>query len=91
MESMHMDQPLRVYCKNCGAPAGFDIKKQTYRCTMCGEITGIPEMKREKASWKMMKRQQNREEFLEKGAANYSCPSCGAQVIFPEGGSLKDL
>ena len=28
--------PLRIYCKNCGAPAGFDIINQTYRCTFCG-------------------------------------------------------
>ena len=28
--------PLRIYCKNCGAPAGFDIINQTYRCPFCG-------------------------------------------------------
>ena len=28
--------PLRIYCKNCGAPAGFDIINQTYRCPLCG-------------------------------------------------------
>ena len=35
--------PLRVYCRNCNTPAGFDILKQTYRCPGCGELTGIAE------------------------------------------------
>lgn len=30
--------PLRIYCKNCGAPAGFDIINQTYRCPFCGRL-----------------------------------------------------
>lgn len=33
--------PLKLSCKNCGAPVGFDIVRQTYRCSHCGELTGI--------------------------------------------------
>ena len=33
--------PLRIYCKNCGAPAGFDIINQTYRWPNCGESKNI--------------------------------------------------
>lgn len=38
---------LRIYCKNCGAPAGFDIINQTYRCPFCGRLSGIQDAKQE--------------------------------------------
>ena len=37
--------PLRIACKNCGSPVGFDIVRQTYRCVHCGELSGIQEVK----------------------------------------------
>ena len=38
--------PLRIFCKNCGAPAGFDIIRQTYSCPNCGQVSGIQEVER---------------------------------------------
>ena len=43
-----------MYCKNCGAPAGFDILRQTYACASCGETTGIKEIKEEVVQWKTL-------------------------------------
>lgn len=74
--------PLRIYCKNCGTPAGFDIINQTYRCTSCGEITGIQEANESVYQWKKLQK----ENLLSSPAAGQSeecsCPGCGAQVIF---------
>lgn len=77
--------PLRIYCKNCGAPAGFDIINQTYRCPGCGETTGIKEANEAVYQWKSLQK----ENILASATASYgeecSCPSCGARVIFGDG------
>ena len=41
-EMIHKD-PVRIFCKHCGSPAGFDILHQTYRCPHCGRESGIQE------------------------------------------------
>ncbi len=49
--------PLRVYCRNCGAPAGYDIINRTYRCTSCGTATGIKEARGNVENWKVLQKQ----------------------------------
>ena len=44
--------PLRIFCKNCGAPAGFDIIRQTYSCPNCGQVSGIQEVERKMSQWR---------------------------------------
>lgn len=81
---MENRNPLQVYCKNCGAPAGFDIVRQTYACASCGEQTGIQETKAAVFRWKTLQKQNldwNPGLTLEK----YSCPACGAQIVFERG------
>ena len=77
--------PLRIYCKKCGAPAGFDIINQTYRCPSCKEVTGIQEANEAVYQWKSLQK----ENILASATAGYgeesSCPSCGARVIFGDG------
>ena len=77
--------PLRVYCKNCGAPAGFDILRQTYRCASCGELTGIEEAKQQVLRWRALQKEDRSAAQAEQSTAVYSCPSCGAQVVFGPG------
>ena len=76
---------LRVYCKNCGSPAGFDIVKQTYRCPSCGELTGIQEANEEVVLWRKLNKEQRAAEVSQQRAEERSCPSCGALVTFAEG------
>ncbi|MBR6400112.1 MAG: hypothetical protein IKS17_02660 [Firmicutes bacterium] len=77
--------PLRIYCKNCGAPAGFDIIHQTYRCTSCGGETGIGEAKKSALNWQQMKKKQTAADMGASGAEELSCPSCGAHIFFKAG------
>lgn len=78
MENGSRRDPLRINCKNCGAPVGFDILHQTYRCTHCGETTGIQEVCRDTAEWRALQKENTRKQ--EYGLRLYSCPACGAQV-----------
>ena len=77
--------PLKIYCKNCGAPAGFDIVHQTYRCTSCGELTGIAEVNKKAAEWKTLQTESAAAQISEGKAEERSCPSCGAHIIFKAG------
>ncbi|MCR5830633.1 MAG: hypothetical protein K6G67_00645 [Lachnospiraceae bacterium] len=77
--------PLRIYCKNCGAPAGFDIINQTYRCTSCGEVTGIQEANESVYRWKELQKENLRTSPAAEQGEECSCPSCGARVYFPAG------
>ena len=84
---MGTETPLRVYCKNCGAPAGFDIVNQTYRCPHCGTTSGIAEAHEGVAQWRAVNKQQTAAAAIaavEQGAqpARFNCPSCGADVLF---------
>jgi len=81
--------PLRVYCKNCNTPAGFDILKQSYRCPGCGELTGIAEAGKAARTWCHLNRQNTRERNEGSEYRECVCPSCGAVVAFPEGDASR--
>ena len=81
--------PLRVYCRNCNTPAGFDILKQTYRCPGCGELTGIAEAGQAARNWRRLNRQNTRERREGTEYRECTCPSCGARVVFPEGDASR--
>ena len=76
---------LCVSCRNCDAPAGFDILTQTYRCAYCGEVTGIEQAKKEQLHWKTLAKNQISGTDKPQDIAYCTCPKCGAQLIFPEG------
>ena len=75
--------PLHIYCRRCGAPAGFDILRQTYRCAHCGELTGIREAEDEVLAWRTLRRQDKN--AVRAATADRTCPTCGAPIRFPAG------
>ena len=75
--------PFVVYCKNCGAPAGYDILSQSYRCAYCGETSGIEEAQKGFIRWRELKSESLMTETTTNQQRN--CPNCGAVVLFPEG------
>jgi len=82
---MAKNNPLRIYCKNCGAPAGFDIIRQTYSCPNCGQVSGIEEIKKDMAQWRELKKRDNKARTAGQNLEKYSCPTCGAEVAIPAG------
>ena len=79
---MENRNPLRVYCKNCGAPAGFDVVRQTYACANCGALTGIQETKEAVFHWRTLQKQNHAVNSEDLTFEEYSCPACGAQIVF---------
>lgn len=77
--------PLRIYCRNCGAPAGFDIVRQTYRCPNCGETTGIEDASDRVLKWKVLQKNSRTARKEGSEAVQYSCTGCGAVVEFGAG------
>ena len=77
--------PLRIYCKNCGAPAGFDIINQTYRCPFCGGLSGIQEAKQEVYAWRQLQKERIETKADGQNLEEHNCPSCGARFVFRYG------
>ena len=82
---MANNNPLRIFCKNCGAPAGFDIIRQTYSCPNCGQVSGIEEIKKDMAQWRELKKRDNKARTAGQNLEKHGCPTCGAEVIIPAG------
>ena len=76
---------LRIYCKNCGAPTGFDIINQTYRCPFCGGLSGIQEAKQEVYAWRQLQKERIETKADGQNLEEHSCPSCGARFVFRSG------
>ncbi len=77
--------PLKIYCKNCGTPAGFDIINQTYRCPACGEVTGIQEAQNTVYQWKELQKSERQAMSAGQSVEERTCPGCGARILFREG------
>ncbi|MER2139787.1 MAG: hypothetical protein ABS965_06655, partial [Succiniclasticum sp.] len=82
---MANNNPLRIYCKNCGAPAGFDIIRQTYSCPNCGQVSGIEEIKKDMAQWRELKKRDTKARTAGQNLEKHACPTCGAEVAIPAG------
>ena len=76
-------KPFVIFCRSCGAPAGYDIASQSYRCPHCGQTEGVREAQRGFFRWRELKSRS----LLAETTANQtrSCPNCGAVTLFPEG------
>ncbi len=80
--------PLRIICRNCGHPVTFDIERQTYRCPMCGETSGIEQARQES----IRLHELHKEELGARCAAfeTTTCSGCGAKVFFSQGEALSN-
>lgn len=83
MNTRKIGNPFVVYCKNCGAPTGYDISRQSYRCPHCGETSGIEEAQKGFHRWRWLQAESLMAEKTTNQQRN--CPNCGAVVLFPEG------
>lgn len=77
-----MDSPFRITCKKCGAAAGYDIIRQTYRCPYCGELSGVQDVVADTLNWRELQKEKRK-------ASKYAgmvceCTACGATVLFGE-------
>ncbi|MDO4800260.1 MAG: hypothetical protein Q4A52_07085, partial [Bacillota bacterium] len=85
MTETNLIHPFKVNCKQCGAPANFDIIKQSYCCPSCGSESGISEIRVREQQWRTLNRETIEESFREHPVEAHRCPSCGAQVVFGAG------
>ncbi|MBR2742782.1 MAG: zinc ribbon domain-containing protein [Clostridia bacterium] len=74
--------PLRIYCESCGAPLGFDIMNQTYRCTHCGRLTKPKDARDAVYRQRELDKNDNTESGAEQSSETYFCPTCGAELMF---------
>ncbi len=75
--------PLRIICRNCGHPVTFDIELQTYRCPMCGETSGIEQMRQESVRLHELHKEDLRAQTVQ--AQINACSGCGAKTFFSQG------
>ena len=67
-----------IKCKNCGAPVGYDIVRQTYCCPHCGQTSGIREI-RQQMGYRPLDPEDRR--HIHTAAEIASCPNCGAEIL----------
>ena len=64
---------------------GFDIVRQTYACASCGSLSGIQETKETILHWRTLRKQNLAVNSAGITLEKYSCPACGAQIVFESG------
>ena len=80
--------PLRIICRNCGHPVTFDIERQTYRCPMCGETSGIEQTRQESVRLHELHKEDLRAQAVHPQIT--TCSGCGAKTVFPQGEALSN-
>ncbi len=80
--------PLRITCRNCGHPVTFDIERQTYRCPMCGETSGIEQARQDSVRQHELHKENLRAQTVL--AQINACSGCGAKVFFSQGEALSN-
>ena len=80
--------PLRIICRNCGHPVTFDIERQTYRCPMCGETSGIEQARQETVRLHELHKEELHAQSA--GFETTTCSGCGAKIVFPQGEALSN-
>ncbi len=81
-------QPLNIRCASCGAPAKFDITRQTYTCAYCGAETGIAESLAQRRGFQKLHREKMADAVRDYPLVSTTCTGCGAEVVFPENEAL---
>lgn len=81
---------LNIACPHCGSPANFDIIRQIYRCSSCGQKVEIEDARQEKIAFQQEQRQR-----IKKSAASFSmfttsCTGCGATLVFDKNESVSN-
>ncbi len=79
------NNPLRIFCRNCGSPAGFNILKQSYACPHCGETSGIEDVRKSVYEWRSLQKDSTAEKISDQKLMICSCSTCGAEIVFGEG------
>lgn len=77
-----------IRCTSCGAPAKFDIVRQTYVCTYCGQHVGISEAQHQKQGFRTIQRSRLNDSIQNFSLFKGSCTGCGAEIIFEENEAL---
>ena len=81
----HMtERPADIRCTSCGAPANFDIIRQIYVCTYCGQHVGISEVQKQKQGFRKLQRERLNDSIQNFKLFKASCTACGAEIVFEE-------
>ena len=79
-----------VRCRECGAPAKYNIIKQQYLCSYCGGVTEVSEAQKEKQGFRSIVQSRIRKSAEHTRLFQASCSGCGAVILFEEGEAMAD-
>jgi DNA-directed RNA polymerase subunit RPC12/RpoP len=74
------ENTLTYKCPNCGAGLVYDAEKQSFVCNFCISEFAEEDLKNSEAD-KKAKRIEDEEAEFNESVNQYSCPSCGAEII----------
>ena len=73
-----------VRCLSCGAPAKYDVVRQSYVCAYCGGRVEVSQAQAQKQGFRQLQQEKIRTSADAFRLQRANCTGCGAQLIFEE-------
>jgi predicted RNA-binding Zn-ribbon protein involved in translation (DUF1610 family) len=73
-----------VRCLSCGAPAKYDVVRQSYVCAYCGGRVEVSQAQAQKQGFRQLQQEKIRSSADAFRLQRANCTGCGAQLIFEE-------
>jgi len=79
-----------VRCRECGAPAKYNIIRQQYLCSYCGGKTEVSEAIAAKKGFRSVIQSKIKNSVSQAHLLTGTCSGCGAVILFEEGEAMSD-
>ena len=73
-----------VRCLSCGAPAKYDVIRQSYVCAFCGGQVELSQAQAQKRGFRQLQQEKIRRSAEAFHLLRANCTGCGAELVFEE-------
>ena len=73
-----------VRCLSCGAPAKYDVVRQSYVCAFCGGQVELSQAQAQKRGFRQLQQEKIRRSAEAFHLLRANCTGCGAELVFEE-------
>ncbi len=73
-----------VRCLSCGAPAKYDVIRQSYVCAFCGGQVELSQAQAQKRGFRQLQQEKIRRRAEAFHLLRANCTGCGAELVFEE-------
>ena len=73
-----------IRCLSCGAPAEYDVIRQSYVCAYCGGQVEVSQAQEQKRGFRKLQQEKIRRSAEAFRLQRANCTGCGAELVFEE-------